>query len=143
LIFNKLIWFDKHYEKTSAPKETSKKPQRKPKEVILVALKEQPSISIRELAAQYRLSVHSVQHHINKLKEDGVIRHVGSTKAGRWEVVKDYFDTSGGDGIGCEDERLAQNHTGQIRQPTFGEKRTRPPVLCNRGPARGLVDAAK
>ena len=74
-------------EKRKAPKETQKKPQRNPKEVILAVLKKQPAISIRELAVQCRMSVYSVQHHVNKLKDAGVIRHVGPTKAGRWEVV--------------------------------------------------------
>ena len=50
------------------------------------------------------MSVHSVQHHINKLKEIGFIRHVGPTKAGRWEVVEDRVDLSGGVGIGGRDE---------------------------------------
>jgi len=33
------------------------------------------------------MSVYSVQHHIHKLKEAGVIRHAGTTKAGFWEVI--------------------------------------------------------
>ncbi|RLB29079.1 MAG: AAA family ATPase [Deltaproteobacteria bacterium] len=74
-------------EKRMPAEETPKKPQRNPKEVILSILKEQPSISIRELAVQSEMSIHSAQHHINKLKEAGKIRHVGSTKAGRWEVI--------------------------------------------------------
>jgi ATP-dependent DNA helicase RecG len=77
-------------EKSIAPKETPKKPQRRPKEVILTALKKQPSISVRELAVQCGMSIYSVQHHINKLKETGLIRHVGSTKAGRWEVINNH-----------------------------------------------------
>jgi len=77
-------------EKSTIPKETPKKPQRNPKEMILSVLKEQPSLSIKEVAAQCGMSVHSVQHHINKLKETGAIRHVGSTKAGRWEIIKGY-----------------------------------------------------
>jgi ATP-dependent DNA helicase RecG len=77
-------------EKSMPPKETPKKPQRNPKEVILAALKKQPSLSIRELAVQCGMSMHSVQHHINKMKETGVIRHVGSTKAGRWEVIDNH-----------------------------------------------------
>ena len=81
-----------------------KKPQRNPKEVILAALKKQPSISIRELSVQCDMSVHSVQHHINKLKEIGFIRHVGPTKAGRWEVVEDRLDASGDGGVGGGDE---------------------------------------
>ena len=91
-------------EKSKAPKETPEKPQRNPKEVILAALKKQPSISIRELSVQCDMSVHSVQHHINKLKEIGVIRHVGPTKAGRWEVVEDRLDASGDGGVGGGDE---------------------------------------
>jgi predicted HTH transcriptional regulator len=59
--------------------------QRNPKEIILNILKEQPSLSIREIAEQSGMSVHSVQHQINRLKEDGVIKHVGPTKGGRWE----------------------------------------------------------
>ena len=38
-------------------------------QVILNILKEQPSLSIREMAVHAGMSVHSVQHHINKLKE--------------------------------------------------------------------------
>jgi ATP-dependent DNA helicase RecG len=72
--------------------------------VILVAIKKQPAISIRELSVQCDMSVHSVLHHINKLKESGAIRHVGSTKAGRWEVIEDSFDAPGGGGVGAEDE---------------------------------------
>jgi len=82
-----------------------KKPQRNPKEVILAALKKQPPISIRALAAQCRMSVHSVQHHVNKLKDAGVIRHMGPTKMGRWEVIEDKLDVPGVDGgVGGGDE---------------------------------------
>ena len=81
-----------------------KKPQRNPKEMILSSLKKQPSISIRELSVQCDMSVHSVQHHINKLKEIGFIRHVGPTKAGRWEVSEDRLDASCDGGVGGADE---------------------------------------
>ena len=91
-------------EKSKATKETPEKPQRNPKEVILAALKKQPSISIRELSVQCDMSVHSVQHHINKLKEIGVIRHVGPTKAGRWEVIDGPLGTPDDDGVGGGDE---------------------------------------
>ena len=91
-------------EKSKAPKETPEKPQRNPKEVILAALKKQPAISIRELSVKCGMSVHSVQHHINKLKEIGFIRHVGPTKAGRWEVIEDRLGASGDGGVGGGDE---------------------------------------
>jgi ATP-dependent DNA helicase RecG len=63
--------------------------------VILAALKKQPSISIRELAIQCGMGIHSVQHHINKLKAADKIRHVGPTKAGRWEVIEEQLDALG------------------------------------------------
>lgn len=72
--------------------------------MILAALKKQPSISIRELSVQCDMSVHSAQHHINKLKEIGVIRHVGPTKAGRWEVFVDMMDATDGGEVGSGDE---------------------------------------
>jgi len=85
-------------EKSKVPKEIPKKARRNPKEVILVA------ISVRGLSVQCDMSLHSVQHHINKLKDIGLIRHVGPPKAGRWEVVEDQVDLSCGFGVGGGDE---------------------------------------
>jgi ATP-dependent DNA helicase RecG len=91
-------------EKSKVPKEAPEKPKRNPKEVILATLKKQPSISIRELAVQCRMSVHSVQHHVNKLKDAGVIRHVGPTKGGRWKMIKDRLGKPSSKGGGGGDE---------------------------------------
>jgi ATP-dependent DNA helicase RecG len=73
-------------EEVIGPKETLKKPQRNLKELIISTLIKQPSLSIKELAVECDMSVYSVQHHINKLKEAGLIRHAGATKGGHWEV---------------------------------------------------------
>lgn len=67
--------------------ETTKEKPKTVKEIILNAVKEQPMISVKELAELCGLSSHGVQYHINKLKKAGVIRHVGATKAGRWEII--------------------------------------------------------
>ena len=50
------------------------------------------------------MSVHSVEHRINKHKEVGFIRHVGPTKAERWEVVEDHIGASDDGGVGGGDE---------------------------------------
>ncbi|MDD3926214.1 MAG: winged helix-turn-helix transcriptional regulator, partial [bacterium] len=76
-----------HEDDEKISKETPKNPQRNPKEMILGFIKDNPTISAKELAEQCELSIYSVQHHINKLKEAGVLRHVGATKTGRWEVL--------------------------------------------------------
>ena len=78
-------------EKGITPKETPKKPQRNPKENILSVLRKQPTISIRELATECGISVYSIQHHINSLKDAGIIQHVGPKKGGRWEVFDAEF----------------------------------------------------
>ena len=70
-------------------KEITKEEAASPKETILNVIRERPGISVKELAGLCGLSPHGVQYHINKLKESGVIRHVGATKAGRWEILHD------------------------------------------------------
>ena len=56
-------------------------------EQILASLRGQPSITRRELAKKIGLSADGIKYHLNKLKSAGIIRHVGSTKAGHWEVI--------------------------------------------------------
>lgn len=57
-------------------------------EQILRLLRLQPSITRKELAEKISLSSDGIKYHLAKLKSTGVIRHTGSTKAGRWEVLK-------------------------------------------------------
>ena len=51
-------------------------------------LKMTPAITGRQLAQRIGISEHGIKYHLNKLKSKGAIRHVGSTKAGHWEVLK-------------------------------------------------------
>ena len=55
---------------------------------ILALLRQQPTTTGRELATQLGLSIDGIKYHLNKLRAAGVIRHVGPTKNGRWEVLK-------------------------------------------------------
>jgi predicted transcriptional regulator containing an HTH domain and an uncharacterized domain shared with the mammalian protein schlafen len=47
---------------------------------------EQPSITVKMIAQQLGLSVGGVRYHINKLKKDGVVEHIGSSKKGTWVI---------------------------------------------------------
>ena len=58
------------------------------RERILALLEAQPEITIPALAKQLGLSVGGVRYHLDRLKAAGHIRHVGPTKAGRWEALK-------------------------------------------------------
>jgi ATP-dependent DNA helicase RecG len=47
-----------------------------------------PNVSQQELADVLGLSRNGIRYHLDKMKHAGVIRRVGPTRGGRWEVVK-------------------------------------------------------
>ena len=63
--------------------------QENTQEKIIVLIKSNPKITRKDLANQIGVSNDSIKHHLKKLKEAKIIRHVGSTKAGYWKVLKD------------------------------------------------------
>ena len=62
--------------------------ERTTQERILALLTADPEITRRRLAERLGITPDGVKYHLDKLRTDGVIRHVGATKAGRWEVLK-------------------------------------------------------
>ncbi|MBN1664455.1 MAG: winged helix-turn-helix transcriptional regulator [Deltaproteobacteria bacterium] len=57
-------------------------------EIILKLIKNNPSVTRNDLADQTGLSRHGVKYHLELLKKRGVIKHTGSTKKGKWELIK-------------------------------------------------------
>lgn len=57
-------------------------------EKILRLMKEEPAITAKMIAKQLELSVSGVRYHINKLKKDGGVEHIGSSKKGTWLIHK-------------------------------------------------------
>ena len=55
---------------------------------VFELLQEAPGIGRTELADRLGLTVDAVKYHLLKLRIAGLIRHVGPTKAGHWEVLK-------------------------------------------------------
>jgi len=55
---------------------------------IIVLIKENPSITILELADKIGLTVKGIEWNIKKLKEDGKLKRIGPAKGGYWEVIK-------------------------------------------------------
>jgi ATP-dependent DNA helicase RecG len=47
-----------------------------------------PNISRNELVNLTGISLKNVQKHINRLKELGLIRRIGSTRFGYWEIIE-------------------------------------------------------
>ena len=54
---------------------------------ILELLRERPKITIAELIEETGLSRNGVKWNIDKLKAEGLVRRVGPSKGGHWEVV--------------------------------------------------------
>lgn len=57
-------------------------------EKILALLISQPFITRKDLAGRIGISADGVKYHLGKLKAAGLIRHIGPTKKGHWEVLK-------------------------------------------------------
>ena len=57
-------------------------------EKILAQLRDQPSMTHRDMAARIGISSDGIKHHLEKMKSAGSIRHVGPTKDGHWEILK-------------------------------------------------------
>lgn len=67
-------------------------PQEQPilstQERILRELQRSPQITRNELAQIIGVSPDGVKYHLQKLSKGGIIRRIGSTRSGEWEVVK-------------------------------------------------------
>ena len=57
-------------------------------EKILEAIRENPKITQKQLAAVSGLSLRGVEWNMAKLKNEGKIKRLGSDKKGTWEIVE-------------------------------------------------------
>ena len=55
---------------------------------ILSLLSDEPRITQVAIAERLGITRDGVSYHFRKLRADGIIRRVGSSKSGRWEVVR-------------------------------------------------------
>jgi len=81
---------DTTQENDSTTQETFKTTQENKEttqEKIFALLRSKPMITREELAKSLGISSNGVKYHLDKLKELGKIRHLGSTKAGHWETI--------------------------------------------------------
>ncbi len=76
------------WEVLTTQETTQEATQETTQERILALLKAEPELTQRMLAERIGLTPDGVKYHLAKLRTAGAIRHVGPTKAGRWEVLK-------------------------------------------------------
>ena len=57
-------------------------------ERLLDLLRQKPGISRKELVDMLEISVDGVKYHLNQLRDEGHILHVGPSRGGHWEVIE-------------------------------------------------------
>lgn len=65
----------------------SEKGSEKTRDRIVREMKENPLITINELATMLSTSDRAVSKHLKKLQEEGKIRRTGADRGGLWEVI--------------------------------------------------------
>jgi predicted HTH transcriptional regulator len=73
-------------EKSS--EKTVKKTREKTRENILNAIKENPTITINELAILTGITTKGIEWQLKKLQTQGILSRIGGRKGGHWEIVK-------------------------------------------------------
>ncbi len=59
----------------------------KTREKILNKMVDNPQITISELSEILGISIKGIEWQIARLKQNGVIRRIGSDKGGEWEII--------------------------------------------------------
>lgn len=82
---------DTRVEKTNprVENENTRVETKSTRDKIIELIREDKSITTPELANKLGITVKGVEYHLDRLKKDSIIRHVGSTKAGAWEILKE------------------------------------------------------
>ena len=57
-------------------------------ERILAAIQARPKITQKELAQSIGITLDGIKYHIKNMTKQGLIKHEGSTKTGKWVILK-------------------------------------------------------
>ena len=57
-------------------------------ERILAAIQAKPEITQKELAQSIGITLDGIKYHIKNMTKQGLIKHEGSTKSGKWIITK-------------------------------------------------------
>jgi ATP-dependent DNA helicase RecG len=76
------------FAKAEAPMENvTEKTTEKTAEKILCFLRENPSLTNKELAEKCGITEDGVYYQTKKMKSKGILRRIGGDKGGRWEIL--------------------------------------------------------
>lgn len=56
------------------------------REEIIKIIVENPKVTMREIAAKMNITPKGVEYHIRKMRKENILKRVGSTKSGSWQI---------------------------------------------------------
>ena len=84
------LYFEEGFgEEESNDEKAPEKAPEKVKETIFNLLKKNPSFSAKEIATKIQKTITTVKYHLRKMTDEGVIKHEGATKSGKWVILKE------------------------------------------------------
>ena len=84
-------YFEAGFGTNATPKhpETTQEKENTTQKIIVKALKDKPETTQKELAKLIGISIDGIKYHIQKMTKEGIIKHEGSTKAGKWIILSE------------------------------------------------------
>ncbi|ALO29461.1 hypothetical protein PGS_00007200 [Porphyromonas gingivalis A7A1-28] len=73
------------------PRKAQERPKKSPRNIedeILDEIKNFPQVTRKDLAKRLNRTEDSIRYYLRRMVNEGVIKHEGSTKAGKWVIIK-------------------------------------------------------
>lgn len=80
--------FSKNMIKVTIPFNKNKTGTETTQEKILNLIKKNKNITRKSLADIIGITPNGIKYHLDQMKKQGIIKHIGSTKSGYWEIKK-------------------------------------------------------
>jgi len=86
-----VVYKKEHFKKTiqKTPLETPLETPLKTRDKIVELIKNDKYITIKNMTVELGIGRDTINEHLSRLKKDGMIKRVGSSRSGYWEVLKD------------------------------------------------------
>ncbi|SUB88732.1 Uncharacterized protein conserved in archaea [Porphyromonas macacae] len=81
----------KYFEEGFGGETTQEKHRKNPRNIedeILDEIKNFPQVTRKDLAKRLNRTEDSIRYYLRKMVKEGIIKHEGSTKAGKWIIIK-------------------------------------------------------
>ena len=81
-------WEENKSDDSSATQESTQETNKSTQEMILDEIRKHPFTTRQQLAKVIGITPDGIKKQLDKMKKANLIKHVGPTKGGRWEIIK-------------------------------------------------------